>query len=164
MLDPPRERTVPAGGVSAVAARRPDPYATTVERPVGVPDVPQPQTAHTLRLLFAAVLVTALVVVTAMNVTGTGPFRSTRIGSSIHAAQTQIERDLAFAVEEVEAYRHEHGTLPGDLTPFDFGREPGWSYERVAPDAFRLTLEVDGMRVSWDSRRTENRDGMDAVR
>ncbi|GAB4374069.1 MAG: hypothetical protein Kow0062_11680 [Acidobacteriota bacterium] len=175
VLDAPRPETAsparqaPAGrpdeprraAVDPVPERRVDPWATTTERPaVEAP----PQTALALRLLVAAALTTACLVVTVMNVTGTGPFRRTAIGSVIDAADARVERDLAFAVEEIEAYRHEHGALPGDLTPFDFGREPGWHYERIDPTAFRLVLEAGPMRVSWDSRRTEERDGMDAAR
>jgi len=178
VLDPPRPKRPAAPGDErreetdgrgpATPSREPGPGGPgprAGERPRATAATATPrQTLHALRLLLAASLSTACLVITAMNLTGTGPFRPARPGAAIDAVQTQVERDLAFAVEEIEAYRREHGTLPRDLTPFDFGRERGWTYERLDPGAFRLSLAVGSMRVAWDSRRAEDRDGMDAAR
>lgn len=107
---------------------------------------------RTMMTVASVVLSLACVVLTALNLTGTGPFARRAPALSESQIQQLVAGDLLFAVQEIEAVVEDTGEVPMDISSFDFADEPGWSYARIGNDVFLLSLSDDGFRASYDSR------------
>lgn len=96
-------------------------------------------------------LVAVLTALLGLQAAGLGPFP--RAGESVPAAEVRraVLGGLNFAVRQIEAYRRRTGELPDDLSAVGLSRRFGWSYEPLSPGRYRIALDAEGYRESYDS-------------
>lgn len=152
VLDPP-DLAMPAPPAAPIAAEIVVPAAGEIPGPADVAPVVDVDADHSFRLLAAAALSVAFLVLTAMNITTTGVFRERNAAAWRVAPQEALFDDLVFAIQEIRAFEGENGTLPETLAAFDFGSEPGWSYARLPGGTFRLARHHRGYAIVYDSQR-----------
>lgn len=152
VLDPP-DLAMPAPTAAPIAPEIFVPAAVEIPEPADAAPVVDVDADHSFRLLAAAALSVAFLVLTAMNITTTGVFRERNAVAWRVAPAEALFDDLVFAIQEIRAYESETGTLPETLAPFDLAAEPGWSYARLPGGTFRLARQYRGYAIAYDSQR-----------
>ncbi|MEE8348479.1 MAG: hypothetical protein V3R94_02840 [Acidobacteriota bacterium] len=93
-----------------------------------------------------------LIIFTALNLTGRGPFQ---IGAPT-VSESEINRylleDLEFVVREVLTYQEESGSLPVVLRLLNL-KKPNLKYTIVGPNHFQIQLTHESQMITFDSVR-----------
>jgi len=109
------------------------------------------EAAHRRRKIFLAILLPLLVGLTTLNLLGYGPFGiPVEEPSSLNLLQ-QMRAGVSYAVDEIEAFQVESGRLPDTLEELGSPDEGAWTYERLRPDRYRITLIDGDFSVVYDS-------------
>ena len=115
-------------------------------------EVERRKAAQRRRLILLAVLLPVLVVLTALNLLGYGPFRVPVEEPSTVDLLHEMRAGASYAVDEIVAFQEEFGRLPETLEELGAPDEGFWTYELLAADHYRLTLTDGDFSVSYDSR------------
>ena len=97
-----------------------------------------------------AVLSLAFVALTALNLTGNGPFSIDVPELSPQERRQAMRQDVNDVVDELEFYHEEFGRFPDALGNLVLD-EASWDYRRVANDRYRIELREQRTTVSYDS-------------
>lgn len=109
------------------------------------------ESAHRWRKILLAILLPPLVILTVLNLLGYGPFSvPVKEPSSLNLLQ-QMRAGASYAVDEIEAFQEEHGRLPDNLEELGSPDEGAWTYERLGPDRYRITVIDGDFSVLYDS-------------
>ena len=86
-----------------------------------------------------AVLTLLLLALTALNLSGFGPFGFTPSQPTGADLRTAMSGEMDDLVDELGAYREEFGAYPASLQEIGVD-DPSWEYEMLSPDRCRVAL------------------------
>lgn len=123
---------------------------------------PAPEATAKPRLLdspwLAVVLMIITMAMTAVNVFGPGLVPPSSKSGPVHPAPSiRVQNTLLFAVEEIEAFRREHGRLPSTATELGHFDEHGVEIATIGDDSYTLTVTIDGETMSFSSEQDPRR-------
>ncbi len=103
------------------------------------------------RVILFAILLPALVMLTALNLLGYGPFHVVVEGPSSLDLLRQMRAGVSYAIDEIGAFEEEFGRLPETLEELGSPDEGTWTYERLGPDRYRITVSDGQFSTRYNS-------------
>lgn len=120
-------------------------------------DVRRQERSLVLGVIALAVLLPTLLLLTALNLSGYGPFRIDVPELTQAARMQQLHEAMSYAARELEAVRRRTGSYPVDLEPLAVADPAAWEYRRLRPDRYHLRLVRDELSLEYDSRLDADR-------
>ena len=100
---------------------------------------------------FAIVLASVTVAFTVANLLGVGLIRTAADPISAEEELDRLYNSLLFAVEEIEVFHDENGSLPDSLAVLGLDQMGDFEFERVGAEGYRVTAFEGERSLTYDS-------------